>query len=392
MPPLGEPETGDAQAPSPGPRRWLTQWLLIFAVWTVLGLLYVLQARFSTSLSGTGQQWPLSRLIGVALVNYWIWALLTPMVLAIGRRFPFQRDTWVRPLLAHCGGALLATGIHAVLRVGLYPIRHPSTHEVMPVSLDLVKRYFLLNLYEDFWMYATVLGLWHAVAYYRRYREREMRESQLQAQLARAQLLALKMQLQPHFLFNTLHAISTLMGRDVPAAKKMLVSLSDVLRIALENVETQEVSLKQELEFLGRYLEIEKTRFQDRLTIEFDVGAETLDALLPNMLLQPLVENAVRHGVCRRPGPGRITIRAQRRDSTLELRVEDNGPGLNGSKGARIGGNGKAGGVGLANTRARLQQLYGDAQRLELQDLSGGGLNVRIEIPFHLEQPERIPA
>ncbi len=375
-----QPESGSPTSSTR--RRWLLQAGLIFAVWTVLALLYALQMRFNSSLAGSTI--PMRRALAITLINYWIWALLTPIVLFMARRFPFSRAQWLKPLAAHSAAILLVTAIHALLRVSIYPVRDPHTSEVVAVTFGLVRRLFLLNLYEDLWMYVTVAGIYYAFNYYRRYREREMRESQLEAQLARAQLQVLRMQLQPHFLFNTLHAISTLMARDVKAAKKMLVNLSDLLRIALDHVETPEVSLNQELQFLERYLDIERIRFQDRMTVQFEVGADVLDALLPNMLLQPLVENAVRHGIAMQPGPGRITIRARRDDSRLRVCVEDNGPGLN-------GGGTREGGIGLSNTRARLQQLYGDSHRLDFKNVPGGGLNVCIEIPFRLER-ERVAA
>ena len=176
--------------------------------------------------------------------------------------------------------------------------------------------------------YWAIIGFWHATAYYRVAQDRALKASRLETRLAEAQLQALQRQLHPHFLFNTLNAISALMHRDVEAADQMLARLSDLLRIALDQRGAQEVALKDELEFLEKYLEIEQTRFGDRLVVRYDVEAETLDAQVPNLILQPLVENSVRHAVAVRIEPGLIEIRARRVGTNLELSVHDNGPGL----------------------------------------------------------------
>jgi LytS/YehU family sensor histidine kinase len=193
--------------------------------------------------------------------------------------------------------------------------------------------------------------------------------------LAQAELQNLKMQLHPHFLFNTLHAISVLMQEDVTAANRMLVRLSELLRLTLENAGTQETALRQELEFLRLYLEIEQTRFQDRLAVKIEVDPAALDARVPSLILQPLVENALRHGIARNPGAGVIEIRAHRESELLRLEVRDNGPGLR----AEV-----EEGVGLSNTRARLAQLYGGAARFEINNAADGGALATALLPFRL--------
>jgi sensor histidine kinase YesM len=187
----------------------------------------------------------------------------------------------------------------------------------------------------------------------------------------------LQRQIQPHFLFNTLNTISALMHRDVDAADAMIARLSDLLRMSLERVGVQEVTLKEELDFLSKYLEIEQTRFRDRLTVAFDVQADVLDALVPNLLLQPLVENAIKHGIGPRPTPGQITVRARRNGALLELDVQDNGVGLSA---ARLTDFNR--GVGLSNTRSRLDHLYGSLHRFEFRQPAEGGLLVCIAIPM----------
>jgi LytS/YehU family sensor histidine kinase len=238
--------------------------------------------------------------------------------------------------------------------------------------------------------YWIVLGVQWGVLYYRRYQERsrealkfELRASELQSQLMSARLHALKMQLQPHFLFNTLNAITVLVrqqkGKD---AEQMLGHLSDLLRGVLEDVDAQEVSLRRELEYLQLYLAIEQVRFPDRLRVEVSVDPETQESSVPQLILQPIVENAIRHGIGRSSSAGRILISASKVDGTVELRVQDDGPGL------RPSDSSEEEGIGLANTRARLQQLYGQNARLEIENCDRGGVIVTMNIPFHESRPE----
>jgi two-component system LytT family sensor kinase len=246
---------------------------------------------------------------------------------------------------------------------------------VVPPSLSVLKDFWTSNFEDALWMYFPIVCITYAVLYYHDSRERQLLESKLQTQLAKAQLSLLQSQLHPHFLFNTLHAISTLMSRDVGAARTMIVRLSDLLRLAMESVDVQEVTLKQELEFIDNYLEIEKTRFQDRLTVQLDIAPETLDALVPNLLLQPLVENAVRYGVAMQPGRGWVRISSRRNHAKLVIDIEDSGPGIDASSAHKEG-------VGLSNTRSRLAHLYGEAQRLELINQPAQGLRVSVSVPF----------
>ena len=222
-------------------------------------------------------------------------------------------------------------------------------------------------------------------SYYQQAQDRALKASQLETQLAEAQLQALQRQLHPHFLFNTLNAISALMHRDVEAADQMLSKLSDLLRIALDQRGAQEVALKDELEFLQKYLEIEQARFGDRLSVDFTIEPQTLDAQVPNLILQPLVENSVRHAVAVRIEPGHIAVRARRNDDRLELSVRDNGPGL--PKGRTAA---PASGVGLANTRSRLERLYGASQHLTFAEPPGGGLLVTVSMPFKADEVAEI--
>jgi len=212
--------------------------------------------------------------------------------------------------------------------------------------------------------------------YGKKVRERELRASQLESQLVQAQLQALRMQLHPHFLFNTLHAVSVLVRKgDDQAAVRMIAGLSDLLRLALDSAGAHEVPLKQEMDFVERYLAIEQVRFRDRLQVSVSLAPETLDAMVPNMLLQPLVENAIRHGVARAAFGSQITIQSQRQDGRLEIRVRDTGPGPQAAISSGTG-------VGLRNARERLFRLHGDDQELRLEPASGGGALVIIRLPF----------
>jgi sensor histidine kinase YesM len=237
---------------------------------------------------------------------------------------------------------------------------------------------FHLNL-ATFWV---ILGIGAAFDYYRKFRERELRATQLESRLAQAQLDVLRMQLQPHFLFNTLHTISAYMQEgDIEAADHMIARLSELLRLAIDGVHTQEVPLRQELEFVQRYLDIQQIRFHDRLRVRVEVAPEVLDAKVPSLLLQPLVENAIRHGIGPRAEGGTMVLRIARVGNELQIDIEDDGVGLDA---AEAGGTGK--GVGLANTRARLVQLHGMAQRFDVRDRPEGGVRVSLALPFTLAQ------
>jgi sensor histidine kinase YesM len=236
--------------------------------------------------------------------------------------------------------------------------------------LDALVTHAKLNL-PIYWVIVSIV---HALTYYRRSQEREHKALELEARLADAKLHALRMQLHPHFLFNTLNAISTLVHKDARAADEMIANLSELLRATLD-AEGQEITLREEIALLDRYLEIQQTRFGDRLRIEKDIDGAALGGLVPTLILQPLVENAIRHGIEPESGPGQISVRAERKENQLFLRVHNNG-------GDEPRHPKRPSGIGLANTQARLTELYGDAARFRLNSKSGEGFAVEIEIPF----------
>jgi signal transduction histidine kinase len=354
-------------------RKWLGYGLVILAVWVVIAIISGLQAH----LNALGMDYPssLREKIFRSARSYSLFAVLTPFVIMLARRFRLTRNRWLVPLLSLTLGYGVFSLAWAVLRVNFFPIRIVKTGVVVPPSLEVLKDFWTSNFEDALWMYFPIVCITYAVLYYNDSRQRQLLESKLQTQLAKAQLSLLQSQLHPHFLFNTLHAISTLMSRDVAAARTMIVRLSDLLRLAMESVNVQEVTLKQELEFIDNYLEIEKTRFQDRLTVQLDIAPETLDALVPNLLLQPLVENAVRYGVALQPGRGWVRISSRRNQTKLIIDIEDSGPGIDANSAHKEG-------VGLSNTRSRLTHLYGEAQKLELINQPEKGLRVSVSVPF----------
>ncbi|HEY0050967.1 MAG TPA: histidine kinase [Pyrinomonadaceae bacterium] len=356
---------------------------VIFAGWTLLAFFFSIQAYLNYAY--VGRPSPFGRILVAWLSCVYIWAPLTPLVIALAQRFPVERDTIWRRLLVH----LFAASLISTLQIAIYTfvrqaLLGDATQPFSPVRS--FQNLFVAEFHINLLLYGAVLGLTQAYDYYRRYRERERRATQLEiaaaqleTRLAQAQLDALKMQIQPHFLFNTLNTISVLMQDDVDAANKMLIRLSELLRVALKSEKTQEISLRQELEFLRGYLEIEQTRFQDRLRVDFEVDAETLDSLVPNLILQPLVENAIKHGIAPRAEAGTIRVEARRQNGRVELSVRDDGAGLTESK------NHSMGGIGLSNTRARLEKLYGAQHSFEIVSPAAGGLEVKVSIPFRSE-------
>ena len=302
---------------------------------------------------------------------------LTPGILWLTERFPFDRSAWKIAIPIHIAGVVIATSLHVVFTVAL----RMGTYWVIGESLDTwlheAQEMLFLNFDWEMMTYWTIVGVGTALRYLHEARAKELNAVQLETRLVEARLHTLQRQMQPHFLFNTLNTISALMHRDVEAADAMIARLSDLLRMSLQRVGVQEVPLKEELDFLSKYLEIEQTRFRDRLTVVFDVQAETLHALVPNLLLQPLVENAIKHGIGPRPTPGQIAVRARINGAMLELDVQDNGVGLSA---ARLTDFNR--GVGLSNTRSRLDHLYGSLHRFEFRQPAEGGLLVCIAIPM----------
>jgi len=362
-------------------RRWV-RWGLIFGFWTGLGLFFTTEMVISYASRGDEPQWMPALIYQMS--RWYAWGLLTPLILGLAHRVRIERP-WRRGVAAHLAASVLVAPLQVVLslalRYGAFLLLGVVTADQVAGQLANAPLQILTGSFDSFITYWIILGIYHTFDYYRKNQERALQTSKLEGQLAQAQLKALKMQLHPHFLFNTLHGISALVHTDPEAAERMIARLSDLLRLTLDNEGTQEVSLKQELAFLEQYLEIERTRFADRLSVEMDIDPEALDACVPNLILQPLVENAIRHGIAPRPEAGFVRIHAARENGMLRLQVRDDGPGLAGNQ------NGLREGVGLTNTRQRLTQLYGDAHRFAFTNAADGGLEVNLDLPFRVAKP-----
>jgi two-component system, LytTR family, sensor kinase len=371
-------------------------------VWSVLGCASAAQLVFNGSFA-----WP--EALRITIRDWLPWAVLSPLVLALALQFPLERGRWPVSLAVHLAAGGITLFACEWLRHFLEPEGLPNAHELAqrrppdrprreepppwtrpdmsdrrdPNRRDLRRLLPGGGVTPRTWfnlpIYWAVVSVAHTLLFYRRSQERERKALELTAGLARAKLQALRMQLQPHFLFNTLNAISTLVHRDARAADEMLGNLADFLRLTLETADQQEVPLRQELDFLDRYLAIEQVRFGDRLRIEKQIPADTLAAQVPAMILQPLVENSVRHGLEPSRQAGELRITARRDGAVLHLAVHDNGVGISAARNNREG-------IGLTNTRSRLRELYGDRATLELRNGAESGLVVELTLPFH-DQP-----
>jgi two-component system LytT family sensor kinase len=373
-----------ALAPSkmtiPLQKKSLATWGSVLVIASVIGLFFAAQMHYSSAAFGRPVGW--GQALYWALGDWYEWAILSPLIFWLCRRFSFERSRWRSSLPIHFVAGVAVSVVHLVLCALAEQLQAWSEGRSIAFSASF-PRLFTNRFHFNLAVYGLIVCAWHAWAYYWKYREREAQAAELAGRLAQAQLQALRMQLNPHFLFNTLHAVSSLMLRDVVAANRMLTRLGELLRLTLETTDQQEVPLKQELEFLRRYLEIEQIRFGDRLAVRMDLEPAILDAIVPNLLLQPLVENAIRYAVEPNMGSGQIELSGGRNNGQLILQVSDNGVGTRSQESTKINGATLArGGIGLSNTRQRLRQLYGDHQSLELKPRDSGGLLVRITIPF----------
>lgn len=340
-------------------RRWTLRWLAAFAFWTLDGLTSATHWHRMAAEGGAAAVW--GDVLRVSLASAWAWVPITVLALWLAERFPVDRDQWRRHLPVHAaatiGVVLAKAAVVAALNpwIGWYA-RLPPVHDLL-----------LTAVANNVFLFALMSGVGHAVFFARRSREKDEAR-------ARAELALLRAQIQPHFLFNALNTVAALVHEDPHRAERMVARLSTLLRHALDSAGDEEVPLVEELRLARLYLEIEEARFEDRLRVRWSVSPEAYDARVPHLLLQPLVENAVRHGIAPRAGPGTVEVEAARVGGELHLAVRDDGAG------APAGAAGT--GVGLGNTRARLARLYGARHSMALEAPPGGGFAVRIRLPF----------
>jgi two-component system LytT family sensor kinase len=370
---------------SPARDRPWTRLAVVFGIWMGLAVFLAGQAylvvyttiQAHADLPHQRPALALTELFLSSVAECVIWAFMTLGILWLAKRFPFGQGRWLRSLAVHVAACLVCGVVAVALSVlAAEVIRKEFVRPT--VTFNVLMLFFVAKLNNNIFFYAAILAVAHVLGYYRQWRERELIASQLEAKLAQTQLQVLKMQLHPHFLFNTLNAISALIHQDVELADRMIAQLGDLLRTTLERANQQEVALKQEIDFIRPYLDIEKARLGSRLTVDLQIDPAVMDAKVPNLLLQPLVENAIRHGIAPYPKPGTLSIAAGRDNGVLRLAVSDSGPGLQAAPESPEALHG----IGLANTRARLEKLYGAQQRLDLRQGPDGGLRVEITIPF----------
>jgi signal transduction histidine kinase len=356
--------------------KWRPDPILVFLAWTAVGLFRAVERYTTDPVSSTHLEFGFREALSQNLLFSYIWAAFTPLVARLARRHPISSHARARTLGVHLAASAVFAIAHGTLFALVYPplmgMPFHFAHQLTGVP-SILMVFFLANLLT----YWGIVGICWTIQALRLSRERELRASQLEAQLADARLERLQTQLHPHFLFNALNSVLPLVFRDREAAALTISRLEELLRRSLDADAAQLVPLSREIEFLEMYLEIQKTRFQDRLRVAFDVPPELFEARVPNLILQPLVENAIKHGVSTQLGGGKVEISARRENGMLVLRVRDDGPGLVDEP--RPSGSG----LGLANTRARLEQLYGSNHTFRLENVPDGGLKVTMGLPAY---------
>ena len=371
--------------------RWSRTKLVVagFAVATVIGLIEATQVYVGSGAAGIGFSW--RRSLSSTLPSWYVMVCLLPPAFALASRFRLDGPRWKYNVPIHLIASIVFTALHIGIASWISDYTLLPGNAKVPFFENLAR---LLSIYFvlDTMFYWLLIGGYYAFDYNRRYREHEraaadlaVKASRLETSLTRANLETLRMQLNPHFLFNTLNTVSVLaMKGEKHKVVRMISRLSDLLRLSLENTQ-QTVSLHEEIDFLKHYVEIEQVRFRDKLTVEFNIDEDTLDAEVPSLVLQPLVENAIRHGIAQQTGIGRVEIGARKDGSLLHMWVRDTGPGF------RPDQVGSGTGVGLTNTAARLEQLYGSEQEIRRENADGGGAIVTIRLPFKInDQTETV--
>ncbi len=341
------------------------------AFWTLVGLAFASQFYLSSTLLGRSVSW--GQAITYSLGDWYVWALLSVPILWLARRFPPEGSQPWRTAGIHLVAALFFSLIYVMLRALVGQV-HSSLIDEPVTFLEVFRPLMVKTFPFNLLIYGVIISASHAIEYYRKYHERTVHALELEKHLTEARLQALLRQLKPHFLFNTLNGIASLMHSDVDAADRMLVRLSELLRLTMHHPGQPLTKLSEEIAFIEKYLEIERIRFRDRLTVAIDVDPTALDIEVPSLILQPLVENAIRHGLEPQARPGHLDITVRRAAEILVLVVRDNG-------GGQPPGGFTREGIGLGNTRERLRELYGDRHTFTLANHPQGGLEIRLTIP-----------
>ena len=343
-------------------RDLMPVWLWSIAIWTAFGLINGTQVVVGMRAQGMHHPW--TRLFVTQALSWAMWAVASPIVLALGKRFPPERH-WLIHLMAYGAIGIIDAAWFVSLHVVLQPMGMPEYEFTV---VDTIISFFYSRFHLDLIAYAGVLILGHTIQSRRTLAERD-------AQLAKARLDALRRQLEPHFLFNTLNGIAGLVrSGENNTAVDMIAGLSDLLRRVIDGPIGLETSLAEEVEFVQKYLSLQRMRFATRLKVDVDVPTDLACARVPSMILQPIVENAIKHGIGIRVEGGAIRISARRMDQMLAMIVENDGPALNGMKE----------GVGIANTRARLKSLYGEEARFEIRNSAAGLVKAVVSVPYQL--------
>ena len=364
--------------------------ILVLTSVVCLTLLFTAQDGMRRGLSGVRVNW--TRVLAINALDWVTWAVLLPFIVAVGRRIRLEGSTkraarvagWIALGVAFCVVQSVITGLTIRFTSPRFFGMAPPPGMIGPPPPPLgtyLLNWGLATSSLNILIFGMTAGVFHALMYYRDVRARQLREATLQARLAHAELNVLRMQLQPHFLFNALHTVSSLMVTDVPTAQRVVSALGDLLRSSLDHTAGQEIALRDELAFVSRYVEIQQARFRQRLTIDVEVPDALGEALVPSLVLQPLVENAIRHGIEPNADGGRVWIRAARRDADVVLTVENEGA----PNGARPHDDRDRAGVGLANLEARLAQLYGGSHAFHAGWNGDGRFTVTLTVPYHTD-------
>jgi two-component system LytT family sensor kinase len=358
-------------------RRWIKVSAIV-AGWAFVGLILSLELIFTAQVH--------SRTMDMAYVDAWelaipqfgralMWALMAPLILKLREKVPLNRGRWVGGIAFHLGFSFLVMAVYYVGRIASMCLLWEWPHGAF---WETVMQNFYGRNIIDMAYYWGVLAFGYSFEIYQRYKTEELKAAQLEARLVETELKALRQQLHPHFLFNTLNTVAVLVREQKhEEAVNLLARLGALLRMTLDPVRTPVVTLQQEMDFLERYIEIQQMRFSDRLRVNIDLSEEARRALIPNLLLQPIVENAILHGVAPKAGPGHVDISGRVEAGTLHLQVCDDGAGLPHAASGRQG-------IGLSNTRERLAKLYGAHSQFSLKSEPGRGVTVQIVMPYRV--------